>query len=162
LFSSSVYIFETYITDDGGGSGGGIYNLGKVSIKGSSRFEEISASSGAAIYNGEGAQFTFSNGATALFRDLSNRDSQGSALFNLGYFEFSGSALFVDVQSPAIVAADDSETILSENSAFWELQEVSVSGSVSEPGSEAIAISDSAEITIPSSVTFVGFEEPTQ
>ncbi|CAN0127771.1 unnamed protein product [Scytosiphon promiscuus] len=162
LFNGGVDIFETSITDDGGGSGGGLYNLGKVNIKGSSRFEDLSASSGAAIYNGEGARFTFRNGATALFRDLSNRDAQGSALFNIGYFKLSGPALFVDVESPAIVAADGSETILSENSAFWELVEASLSGSVSEPGNEAIVVSDTAEITIPSSVSFVGFEEPAQ
>ncbi|CAM9720418.1 unnamed protein product, partial [Ectocarpus fasciculatus] len=118
-FNQGVTITETSITDDFGGQGGGIYNLGEVNIAGGSRFEDISASSGVAIYNGEGAQFHFTNGATAYFRDLSNRDSSGSALYNRGYLEFSGPALFVEADTPVIVASETSVTILSENSAFW-------------------------------------------
>ncbi|CAN0136414.1 unnamed protein product, partial [Scytosiphon promiscuus] len=162
LFNGGVDISETSISDDFGGRGGGIYNLGKVNIKGSSRFEDLRASSGAAIYNGEGATFTFRNRATAYFRDLTNRDAEGSALFNRGYFKFSGPALVVDAEAPAIVAASGSETILSENSAFWDLAQISIFGTVSDPGGEAISISDSAEITIPDSVSFVGFDEAVQ
>ncbi|CAM9549014.1 unnamed protein product [Ectocarpus sp. 12 AP-2014] len=94
-FSEGAMTMETSITDDFGGQGGGIYNLGEVNVAGGSRSEDISASSGVAIYNGEGAQFRFTNGATAYLRDLSNRDSVRSALYNLGYFEFSEPALFV-------------------------------------------------------------------
>ncbi|CAN0232419.1 unnamed protein product, partial [Ectocarpus sp. 6 AP-2014] len=118
-FSEGVTIMGTSITDDFGGQGGGICNLGEVDVAGGSRFEDISASSGVAIYNGEGAQFRFANGATAYFGDLSNRDSVGSALYNLGYFEFSGPALFVEADTPAMVASETSVTVLSENSAFW-------------------------------------------
>lgn len=151
LFNGGVTITETFITDDFGGEGGAIFNLGKVNIKGNSRFEELSASSGGAIYNGPNAVFNMRSGATALFRDVSNRDAEGSALFNLGFFKFSGPALFVDAETPAIVAADGSETVLSEDSAFWDL---------SESGDEAISLSASADITIPSSVTFIGLTEP--
>lgn len=124
----------------------------QVSIGGNARFEELTASHGGAIYNGDGAAFELSNGATALFRGVGNTDGQGSALFNRGFFQFSGPALFVDADSPAIVAFDGSETFLSESSAFWD---------VGEPGAEAISVGDdSADITIPGSVTFVGFVEP--
>ncbi|CAM9864234.1 unnamed protein product [Ectocarpus sp. 12 AP-2014] len=93
--SEGAMTMETSITDDFGGQGGGIYNLGEVNVAGGSRSEDILASSGVAIDNGEGAQFRFTNGATAYLRDLSNRGSVGSALYNLGYFEFSEPALFV-------------------------------------------------------------------
>ncbi|CAM9653222.1 unnamed protein product [Pylaiella littoralis] len=152
LFNDGVTITETSITDDGGGEGGGIYNLGKVNIKGNSRFEDIRASSGVAIYNGENAKFTFRRGASVLFRDLSNRDSEGSALVNLGYFKLAGPALFVDAEAPVIVARDSSETIISKNSAFWTFDDSGFVG-------QALSISDTAEITIPNSVTFVGYEE---
>lgn len=115
LFNQGVAISETFITNDGGGDGGGIFNLGKVIIKGDSRFEELSARSGAAIYNGEDARFIFKSKASAFFRDLSTRDSEGSALVNLGFFRFSGPALFVDAEAPVIVAADGSKTIISRN-----------------------------------------------
>ncbi|CAN0377807.1 unnamed protein product [Pylaiella littoralis] len=152
LFNKELVITETSITDDSGGKGGGIYNLGKVNIKGNSRFEEIQASNGGAIYNGENAKFTFRNGATAFFRDVSNRDAEGSALFNLGYFKFAGPALFVGAEDPVIVAGYSSETILSKNSVFWALDDSGFE-------TEVISISDSAEITIPSSVIFVGYDD---
>ncbi|CAM9616747.1 unnamed protein product [Ectocarpus fasciculatus] len=148
-FNQGVMISETFITDDFGGDGGGIYNLGEVNIAGDSRFEEIAASSGAAIYNGEGAQFSFTNDATAFFRDLSNRDAEGSGLFNRGFFEFSGPALFVEGESPVVVVTETSQTILSENSAFWTFDEES---------GEALSVADTADFTIPDSVVFVGFE----
>ncbi|CAN0095466.1 unnamed protein product [Ectocarpus fasciculatus] len=150
LFNQGVAISDTFITNDGGGDGGGIFNLGKVNIKGDSRFEELSARSGAAIYNGEGATFNFRSGASALFRDLSNRDSEGSALVNLGFFKFSGPALFVDADAPVIIAAEGSTTVISGNSVFWTFENDDVFG-------EAIVGPDSADVSIPSSVTFVGF-----
>ncbi|CAM9303396.1 unnamed protein product [Ectocarpus sp. 13 AM-2016] len=149
LFNEGVTITETSITDDFGGRGGGIYNLGKVNIKGDSRFEEISASDGVAIYNGEGATFNFRSGARAFFRDLNNRDSEGSALVNLGFFKFSGPALFFDAELPVIVAMDNSETIISEDSAFWTWDE--------SPG-DALTVNDGADFSLPDSVTFVGFD----
>ncbi|CAM9498316.1 unnamed protein product, partial [Ectocarpus sp. 13 AM-2016] len=118
-FSEGVTTMETSITNDFGGQGGGIYNLGEVTLAGGSRFEDIVASSGVAIYNGEGAQFCFRNGETAYFRDLSNCDSVRSALCKLGYFEFSGPAVFVDADTPVIVASETSVTVLSEISASW-------------------------------------------
>ncbi|CAM9722273.1 unnamed protein product, partial [Ectocarpus sp. 12 AP-2014] len=148
-FNQGVTISETSITDDFGGQGGGIYNLGEVSIAGDSRFEDISANSGVAIYNGEGAEFYFTNDASAFFRDLSNRDSVGSGLTNLGYFEFSGPALFVEADAPVIVATETSQTTLSENSAFWTFDEES---------GEALSVDEAADFTIPASVVFVGFE----
>lgn len=151
LFGGQVSFTETSITDDFGGEGGAIYNLGKVNIRGNARFEDLRASSGGAIYNGENASFNFRQGATALFRDVSNRDAEGSALFNRGFFRFAGPALFVDAAAPAIVATDGSETILSKDSAFWD---------VDESGDEAISVGASAEITIPSSVLFVGVTGP--
>ncbi|CAN0104480.1 unnamed protein product [Ectocarpus fasciculatus] len=148
-FNQGVTITDTYITDDDGGDGGAIYNLGEVNIAGDSRFEELAASSGVAIYNGEGAQFYFTNDASAFFRDLSSRDAVGSGLYNLGYFEFSGPALFVEADAPVIVATDTSQTIVSENSVFWTSDD--------EPG-EALSVADSADFTIPDSTVFVGFE----
>ncbi|CBJ33083.1 hypothetical protein Esi_0417_0002 [Ectocarpus siliculosus] len=150
LFNQGVAISDTFITNDGGGDGGGIFNLGKVNIKGDSRFEELSARSGAAIFNGEDASFNFRNGASAFFRDLSNRDSEGSALVNLGFFKFSGPVLFVDAEAPVIVATEGSTTIISRDSAFWMFENDDVTG-------EAISVADSAEVSIPGSVSFVGF-----
>ncbi|CAM9938330.1 unnamed protein product, partial [Ectocarpus sp. 4 AP-2014] len=118
-FSEGVTTMKTSITDDFGGQGGGLYNLGEVNVARGSSFEDISASSGVAIYNGEGAQFCFTTGATAYFRALSSRDSVGSALYNLGYFAFSGPALFVEADTAVIVASETSVTVLPENSAFW-------------------------------------------
>ncbi|CAM9640053.1 unnamed protein product, partial [Ectocarpus sp. 6 AP-2014] len=109
----------------------------------------ISASAGVAIYNGEGATFNFRNGAGAFFRDLNNRDSEGSALVNLGFFKFSGPAFFFDAELPVIVAMDNSETILSEDSAFWTWDE--------SPG-DALTVNEGADFTLPDSVTFVGFD----
>eukprot|EP00903_Cladosiphon_okamuranus_P014154 g13153.t1 len=157
LFNEGVIITETTITDDFGGKGGAIYNLGKVNIKGSARFEDLRASSGGAIYNGENAIFNFRKGATALFRDVSNRDADGSAVFNVGFFKFSGPALFVNAEPPAIVAAAGSETILSKDSAFYEL---GYPGETQHPDDVAISLSDSAVVTIPSSVIFVGVTGP--
>lgn len=151
LFNGEVSITETRITDDFGGDGGAIYNLGTVDIEGTARFQELRASEGGAIYNGENAVFNIGSGAQALFRDLGNDDAQGSALYNLGYFAFSGAALFVDAAAPVIVALDGSETILSEDSSFWDFY---------DSGNEAIKVDASADITIPDSVTFVGLAEP--
>ncbi|CAM9604045.1 unnamed protein product, partial [Ectocarpus sp. 4 AP-2014] len=81
-----------------------MFNLGEVSIAGDSRFEETSASSGVAIYFGEGAHFYFTNDA-----NLNNRDSAGSGLYNMGHFEFSGPALFVQGEAPVIVATGTSQ-----------------------------------------------------
>lgn len=153
LFNGGVAVTETRITDDFGGRGGAIYNLGKVNIKADSRFEVLRASEGGAIFNGEKASFNFRNGAAALFRDVSNRDAEGSALFNLGFFKFSGPALFVDAEAPVIIAGEGSETILSEESAFWQ---IGYPGEDTYPEDYAIIVSDSADITIPDSVTFVG------
>ncbi|CAN0180140.1 unnamed protein product [Ectocarpus fasciculatus] len=149
LFNQGVAISDTFITNDGGGDGGGIFNLGKVNIRGDSRFEELAARDGAAIYNGEGATFNFRSGASVLFSDLSNRESP-SALVNLGFFRFSGPALFVDADAPVIVAEEGSTTIISKNSVFWKFENDDVT-------SEAIVAADSADVSIPSSVTFVGF-----
>eukprot|EP00903_Cladosiphon_okamuranus_P009302 g8874.t1 len=151
LFNGQVSIAETYITDDFGGDGGAIYNLGTVDIQGTARFQELSASEGGAIYNGENAVFNFGSGASALFMAVSNRDARGSALYNLGYFAFSGPAFFVDMEAPVIVAQDGSETIISEDSAFWDLDHY---------GGEAIDVGAAADIIIPDTVTFVGFAEP--
>lgn len=150
-FSEGVTIMETSITDDFGGQGGGIYNIGEVDVAGGSRFEDIAASSGVGIYNGEGAQFHFTNGATAYFRDLSNRDSVGSALYNLGYFEFSGPVLFVEADTPVIMASETSVTVLSENSAFWAFNDY---GDLDD----ALSVDDSAVFTSPDSVMFAGFK----
>ena len=157
LFNEGVAITETSITDDFGGQGGAIYNLGKVNIKGNSRFEDLRAAEGGAIYNGQDASFIFRKGATALFRDVSNRDSEGSALFNRGYFKFSGPALFVDAAPPAIVTVGDSETIISKDSAFYQL---GYPGETEYPDDEAISFAEEGILEVPSSVIFVGVTGP--
>lgn len=154
LFNEGVTITETYLSDDEGGWGAGIYNLGKVNIKGNSRFEDLRALSGGAIFNGENAIFNFRKGSTALFRDMKEEDGGGTSITNLGFLKFSGPALFMDAARLVthVRAGGGSETIFSEDTAFWDLELY---------GNAAIVARDDAELKIPNSVTFVGFaEEP--
>ncbi|CAN0414854.1 unnamed protein product [Ectocarpus sp. 12 AP-2014] len=73
-----------------------------------------------------------------------------STVANLGFFKFSGPALFVDAEAPVIVATEGSTTIISRNLTFWTFENDGITG-------DAICVSTSAEVSVPGSVPFVGF-----
>ncbi|CAN0546314.1 unnamed protein product, partial [Laminaria digitata] len=146
LFNDELEISGVFLTDDYGGNGGGIYNAGKVDIKANAKFESIVARDGAALYNAAGAEFRFTNQATALFIDCTSDDGQGSALYNWGNFEFSGPALFVDVVDPVIYVSSTGVTVLSENSVFWG-NEYAYRG--------VVLVASGGQLDVPSSVSFI-------
>lgn len=151
LFNGVVAIKYVSIVDDGGAEGGGIYNEGTVVIHGDTTFEAVSAWNGGAIFNEAGADFRFESQAKAVFVDCSTRDGFGSALYNKGYFEFSGPALFYDTESPAVVAASGGKTVLSNNSVFWTDDD--------SDGEPAVLATSEEELVVPRSVAFIGNEE---
>ncbi|CAM9624366.1 unnamed protein product, partial [Laminaria digitata] len=146
LFNGDLEISDVSITDDEGNNGGGIYNKGKVNIKGDATFDDLRAESGGAIYNAAGAQFRFKNGTSALFTDCSAFDGIGGALYNLGLFKFSGQAVFVNTDAPSIYVGSTGRTVLSENSSF---------GASDDTRNPAILVFTGGELDIPSSVSFV-------
>ena len=99
LFSKGVEIYDVSITDDEGNSGAGIYNLGKVNIRGNSVFEDLRAEEAGAIYNGEGAIFNFKDGSNVLFNKCRAFDGVAGAIVNHGVFKFSGPAVFIESSS---------------------------------------------------------------
>ncbi|CAM9289602.1 unnamed protein product, partial [Laminaria digitata] len=145
LFNDKLQISEVSIIDDDGNNGGGIYNKGKVNLKGDATFDDLRAEGGGAIFNAVGAQFRFRNKATALFNDCLAFDYLGGALFNEGYFKFSGAALFVNSDAPSIYVSPDGVTMLSEDSVFWDHDDES------EP---AILVASGGAVDVPSSVVF--------
>lgn len=148
LFNGGLDVSEISIFGEFGTYGAGIYNDGKVNIKGDAKFESLAARAGGGIYNAENAQFRFKNSAKALFIDCTANDSTGSAIFNEGYLKFSGPALFVESSSaPTIYVGSEGKTVLSGNSVFWDTYDDSTS--------PAIYVNTGGELTIPSSVTFV-------
>ena len=146
LFNGALTISDVSITNDEGNGGAGIQNEGKVNIKGTAKFESLRAESGGAIFNALGAQFFFRDKATALFIDCSAADFIAGALFNNGYFEFSGPALFVNTDAPSIYVSSTGETVLSENSMFWEIEDTT---------NPAVLVSSGGVLDIPDSVTFI-------
>lgn len=54
----------------------------QVNIKGDAMFDDLGAEGGGAIYNGEGAEFRFKNGASAVFIDCLSFDDLGGAVYN--------------------------------------------------------------------------------
>ena len=145
-FNGELAIKYVSITDDGGDNGGGIYNRGKVDIKGNAKFESLRARNGGAIFNTAGAQVRFTNQATALFRDCTANDGFGGSLYNEGFFKCSGPALFIEQDAPTVVVSTTGVTVLSENSVFWDNEDTF------EP---AILVASGGELDIPSSVLFV-------
>ena len=148
LFNDKLDISEVSIIDDDGNNGGGIYNKGKVNLKGDAVFDNLRAEGGGAIFNAVGAQFRFRSKATALFKDCYAHDYHGGALFNEGYFKFSGEALFVNADAPAIYVSSDGETVLSEDSVFWDHDDYNDN---SDP---AVFVASGGTIDVPSSVVF--------
>ena len=146
LFNGAVEMSSISIIDDEGGDGGGIYNAGKVNIKGNAKFESIRARNGGALYNAAGAEFRFKKQATAVFIDCTSHDGIGGGLYNQGYFKFSGPALFVELDAPTIYVSPSGETVLSENSVFFDNEDTS---------NPAILVWSGGEIDIPSSVSFI-------
>ena len=146
LFNGGVEMSEVSILDDEGNNGGGIYNEGKVNIKGDSRFENLRAEAGGAIFNTLGAQFNFRNNAAAVFIDCTASDGIAGALFNNGYFKFSGPALFVNSDAPVIYVSPTGETVLSKDSVFWGNDDVD---------NPSILVASGGQLTIASSVSFI-------
>ena len=146
LFNGALEISDVSIRDDEGNNGGGIYNNGKVNVKGNAKFGYLRANDGGAIYNAAGAEFNFRNKATALFIDCTATDGVGGALLNRGYFKFSGPALFVNTDAPSIQVSSTGVTVLSENSVFWDNEDSN------EP---AIFVSSGGVLDIPGSVAFI-------
>lgn len=99
LFSQGVKISGVSIIDDEGNNGGGMYNRGKVNIRGDSTFSDCSAESAGAIYNGAGAVFQFKNDASAIFWNCRSFDGQAGAIMNFGEFKFDGPAVFLEGNS---------------------------------------------------------------
>ena len=96
IFSNGVTMSDVYTTDDEGGAGAGIYNLGRVVLRGSSEFVNLVAEEAGAIYNGKDAYFLFKDSASALFYRCGARDGVAGAIINHGVFKFDNSALFVE------------------------------------------------------------------
>lgn len=144
LFNGELEISEASIRDDDGSNGAGIYNLGKVNIKGDAVFDDLSAEVGGAIFNGKNAEFRFKKGAKALFRACSAAYDEPTALYNQGYFKFSGPAEFVEMDAPSIITYG--KLVLSEDSVFYSDDDVS---------SPAVIVGAGGELTVPSSVLFV-------
>lgn len=117
-FNGGLEMSSISITDDEGGNGGAIYNAGEVSISGSTKFESIRGRDGGAIYNAAGAEFEFKSQATAVFIDCLSSDGEGGSLYNKGYLKFSGQAVFLEIDAPAIYISSTGETVLSDNSVF--------------------------------------------
>ena len=150
LFNGALGISGVSITDDDGNEGGGIYNKGEVNIKGNAIFESIRASSGGAIYNEMGAQFRFKDQATAVFLDCFASDGIAGALYNRGYFKFSGPALFYNTDHPSVYVSSDGETVLSEDSVFWSIKETT---------RPAVEVASGGEVEVPSSVVFIHYND---
>ncbi|CAN0174899.1 unnamed protein product, partial [Laminaria digitata] len=156
LFNGGVKMSEVSIIDDEGNNGGGIYNKGKVNIKGDSVFDDLNAEAGGAIFNAVGAQMNFRNGATALFTDCFAFDGIAGALYNQGSFKFSGPALFVNTDSPSIFVSSTGRTVFSEQSAFWANEDNAFGIDTTNP---AVLVSAGGEVDVPSSVIFYGEDE---
>ena len=150
LFNGALGISDVSIIDDEGDDGGGIYNRGKVNIKGDAVFESLRARDGGAIYNAGNAQFQFKQQATAVFLDCSAHDGTAGALYNRGYFKFSGPALFYDTDHPSVYMSSKGETVLSKGSVFWSI------GDTSRP---AVEVASGGEFEIPRSVSFIGYDD---
>lgn len=152
VFQGGVEISDVSIIDDEGNDGGGIYNTGKVIVKGKSKFESLFAESAGAIFNAEGASFKFKEGATAIFTECRSFDGIGGAILNEGVFEFSGAALFLDGRSDrggAIVVQDTGEMVLSEDSVFFENES---SDDIGAP----VYVFSGGSLTVPESLLFIG------
>ncbi|CAN0174909.1 unnamed protein product [Ectocarpus sp. 12 AP-2014] len=149
LFNQGDAISDTFITNDGGGDVGGDFHLGKVSIKEGSRFEDLSTRSGAAIFNAR-MQASGIGRAPSSGTCRTRLRGKRSTVVNLGFFKFSGPAFFVDAEAPVIVATEGSTTIISRKSTFWTFENDDITG-------DAICVSISAEVSVPGSVSFVGF-----
>ena len=123
LFQGGVEFNDISITDDEGNNGGAIYNLGKVNIKANSKFVNLRAESGGAIYNGSGAKITFRDNANVLFDTCRAFDGSAGAIFNGGNITFAGPALFVNCDSPndggVIVVSDSGSMNISKDSYFF-------------------------------------------
>ncbi|CAM9598842.1 unnamed protein product [Sphacelaria rigidula] len=123
VFQDTLEIKDVSIIDDEGNNGAGFYNLGRVIVKGDSIFENLSAETAGAIFNGESATFKFKDGATAVFNDCRAFDGIAGSIFNAGEFKFSGAALFFNGNSPdrggAIVVGETGEMILAEDTVFF-------------------------------------------
>ena len=98
-FNGKLEISDVSITDDDGGSGAGIYNLGKVNVKSDTVLKDLRSEVGGAIFNGKGATFTFRNGASVLISGSRAQDGSGGALYNAGSIKFTGPTLFVQSSS---------------------------------------------------------------
>lgn len=145
LFNGGVDMFDMSIYGDTAGDGAGIYNDGKVNIKGDSRFESLYSTTGGAIYNAANAQFRFRSRATATFIDCTANDGTAGALYNRGYFKFSGPASFSSSTRPNIINSFDGRIVLSADSIFKDTY------TTARP---AISVNSRDVIVIPSSVTF--------
>lgn len=95
LFVDGVSMSDVSILDDEGNNGAGIYNLGKVNIRGDSVFMNLRAERAGAVYNGEGAVFNFKNGASVSFYNCRSSDGDAGTIYNAGNMSFSGVAVFM-------------------------------------------------------------------
>ena len=146
VFNGALEMAYVSIADDDGGNGGGIFNEGKVELKGDATFESLRGGNGGALYNAAGAEFTFMDQATALFVDCQSQHGVGGALYNAGNFMFSGPASFIDLATPIIYVASTGVTVLSDNSVF-------VDTGLLDP---VIRVATGGVLDIPVSVSFLG------
>ena len=150
LFKGTVAISDTHLTNEGGDYGGGIYNEGKVNIKGAATFTNVWALRGSAIYNAVGGTVNFRNKAAAQFVDCSEPEHITGALFNEGYMAFTGPTLFYDSGYPAITISSDGETVLSAPLVFW------ASFGDNEP---FVQVESGGQLVIPGSALFINNDE---
>lgn len=150
LFKDTLAISDTHLTNEGGDDGGGIYNEGKVNIKGAATFTNVWAYDGGAIYNTVHGTVNFRNKEATQFIDCSEPERIAGAVFNEGYMKFTGPALFYDSGYPAITISADGETVLSDPSVFW------ASFGDNEP---FVLVESGGQLAIPESTLFVNNDE---
>ena len=114
---------DVSITDDEGNFGGGFYNLGKVNVKGDSKFSLLRSESGGSIYNGQTGTMNFKKGASVIFSECRSQDGDGGCINNRGYMKFSGPTLFTESNSAyeggAIYVGDSGVTKFSSDLVFF-------------------------------------------
>lgn len=123
LFEGGVSMNDVSITDDEGNFGAGFYNLGKVNVRGDSKFSLLRAESGGSIYNGPTGIMNFKSGSSILFSECRSQDGDGGCINNRGYMKFSGPVIFSESVSEyeggAISIGDGGITKFSSNLVFF-------------------------------------------
>lgn len=123
LFEGGVSMNDVSITDDEGNFGAGFYNLGKVNVRGDSKFSLLRAESGGSFYNGPSGIMNFKSKSSVLFTECRSQDGDGGCINNRGYMKFSGPVIFSEGNSEyeggAISVGDGGTTKFSSDLVFF-------------------------------------------